>query len=89
MSTLSEADLRTHIRGKLEAGALPFRAANQKLYGGRGGGQLCDCCGRAVCTHDVLYEVESPGRALLAMHLRCFDAWDRIACALQAARNAG
>ena len=75
MSTLSEADLRAHIRWQLRTGALPFQEEQQKLYGGRGSGQRCDCCGCDIGIQDVLYEVEPPDHLPLAMHLHCFDAW--------------
>jgi len=75
MCTLSEADLRAHIRWQLQTGALPFREEPQKLYGGRGTGQVCDCCSCEIATEDVLYEVEVPDHLPLAMHLHCFDTW--------------
>jgi len=71
-----EADLRGHIRWLLETGALPLRSEEQKLYGGRGSGQRCDCCGRGIAASEVLYEVESPEHSLLAMHLQCFEGWE-------------
>jgi hypothetical protein len=80
MSTLSDspmdAELRAHVRQLLDAGALPLRSDNQKLYGGRGSKQLCDCCGEIISISDVLYEVESPEHSLLAMHRTCFEAWE-------------
>ena len=57
-----EADLRAHVRWLLETGALPPRSEEQKLYGGRGSGQRCDCCGQGISAREVLYEVESNGR---------------------------
>ena len=76
MSTPGDSDLRTQIRWRLATGALPRRSERQRLYGGRGEGQPCACCGRPVCATDVLYEVESPGHLPLAMHLQCFEVWE-------------
>jgi len=76
MSTLSEADLRAHIRWQLETGTVPPRADNQKLYGGRGAGQACSCCDRPVGGGEVLYEIELSDQSLLAMHLQCFEMWE-------------
>lgn len=75
MPTLIDSDLRAHIRRKLEAGELPVRRGNPKLFGSLGADEICDCCGRPVGACDVLYEVESPEHSPLAMHLPCFDAW--------------
>ena len=75
MSTLSEPALRARIRWQLHTGALPWHDGSYKLYGGRGTGQRCDCCGCDIGVEDVLYEVEAAEHSLLAMHLRCFDAW--------------
>jgi hypothetical protein len=77
MDTPTQADLRAHIRWLLRTGALPPRAAEQKLYGGRGTGQVCACCSRDVSPVDVLYEVELPEHALpLPMHLHCLEVWE-------------
>ena len=80
MSTLSDSpmdtELRAHVRQLLDTGALPLRSDNQKLYGGHGSNQICDCCGEIISTSDVLYEVESPEHSLLAMHRSCFEAWE-------------
>jgi hypothetical protein len=73
-----QAELRAHIRWLLETGRLPLRAHNQKLFGGSGENQICDCCDRYISPGDVLYEVEaeSPGHPRLTMHLQCFQAWE-------------
>jgi hypothetical protein len=78
MDTPTQADLRAHIRWLLRTGALPRRSADQKLYGGRGAGQICACCSRDVGAVDVLYEVELPEHSLpLPMHLHCLEVWER------------
>ena len=78
-NTLASAEQRVHIRARLDAGTLPRRAENQRIYGGYGEDQPCDCCGHCIGRTEVEYEIQIPGNSslpeILAMHLRCFEAW--------------
>jgi hypothetical protein len=77
MPVTSEAELREEIARRLDTMSLPV-AGQQKMFGGPGNNQLCNCCDDLIPRGDVLYEVEldrggSP--IILAMHRRCFDIW--------------
>lgn len=77
MSVPSDTELRAYIRARLAEGTLPSSANKQNIYGGYGGDEACDCCGRLIGHTDVLYEVELLNcfAKPLAMHLKCFDTW--------------
>jgi len=69
--------LREEIARRLDTSSLPL-AGQQKIFGGRGENQICDCCDRPIGVSDVLYEVElerATGTMLLAMHRACFNIW--------------
>jgi hypothetical protein len=77
MDTATRANLRARVRRLLATGVLPQRSSDQKLFGGRGIGQTCACCGGTISTHDVLFEIEDPDSAQpLPMHLQCLEAWE-------------
>ena len=71
-----QVDLRAQIRRLLAMGVIAPRAKNQKVYGGRGDGQMCDCCHQPIDAHSIVYEVDSLDRPRLAMHLQCLEAWE-------------
>lgn len=77
MSVPSDTELREYIQARLADETLPRSADSQKIYAGYGEHQACDCCGRSIESTDVLYEIEiqSERAKLLAMHLKCFEAW--------------
>lgn len=77
MSVPIDTERRALIRRRLAEGTLPHCAENQRLYGGYGEEQACDCCGGSIDRTDVLYEIEalSGTRLSLTMHLLCFDVW--------------
>ena len=77
MDTLTRANLRARVRRLLATGVLPLRSGDQKLFGGRGVGQTCACCGGTISPKEVLYEIEClEGSQTLPMHLRCMEAWE-------------
>src|SRR5581483_116754 len=57
-----QGDLRAQIRRLLAMGVIAPRAKNQKVYGGRGDGQMCDCCHQPIDAHSIVYEVDSLDR---------------------------
>lgn len=78
MSVPNDAERRrAFIRTRLAQGTLPSHADHQRIYGGYGEEQACDCCSRAISTTDVLYEIAgmSDAERPLTMHLLCFDVW--------------
>lgn len=77
MSVPNDAERRAFIRTRLAEGTLPSRADNQRIYGGYGEEQACDCCGGSIGTTDVLYEIAAMSdlERPLTMHLLCFDVW--------------
>jgi hypothetical protein len=75
MATLSDSQLHTLIRWKLERGALPLQEQNQRVYDGYGGNRECDGCGQRISTSDVLFEVEAGNSSLMALDRQCFDVW--------------
>ena len=77
MSVPTDTERRAFIRTRLAAGTLPSPADNQRIYGGYGEEQACDCCGRSIRSTDVLYEIEAMNDAEgpITMHLLCFDVW--------------
>ena len=77
MDTLTRANLRARVRRLLASGVLPLRSGDQKLFGGRGLGQTCACCGGTISASEVLFEIEClEGSPALPMHLRCLEAWE-------------
>jgi len=69
--------LREEIAQRLDTASLPL-AGHQKLFGGQGANQVCDCCDACIGADEIIYEVEiesACGRMLLAMHRPCFDIW--------------
>jgi hypothetical protein len=77
---MSEAapDLETVIRAKLAAGALPS-AKPETVWAGKGTGQPCTACGRAIAADDIECELDfSGGRAGVRLHKRCVVIWDRL-----------
>jgi hypothetical protein len=77
MDTLTRANLRARVRSLLATGELPLRSDDQKLFGGRGVGQTCACCGGTISASEVLYEIEcAEGSQALPMHLGCLEAWE-------------
>lgn len=77
MSVPDDAERRAFIRTRLAEGTLPNCTDNQRVYGGCGEEQACDCCGRSISSSDVLYEIAalSDAERSLTMHLLCFDVW--------------
>lgn len=77
MSVKNDTERRVFIRRRLAEGTLPNRTDNQRIYGGYGEEQACDCCGRSISSTDVLYEIAamSDAERPLTMHLPCFDVW--------------
>jgi len=78
MSTLSEAELRSRITGRMESGLLPL-AREVKLFAGYGHSEICDACGQEIPQQAVLYEIElirqQERPMVLSMHRPCFDVW--------------
>lgn len=68
----------SNIAHLLELGQLP-RKEPMKVWGGRGEGAPCACCGRRICASQVQYDLEYPELPILRMHFRCYMDWHAIA----------
>jgi hypothetical protein len=68
------AAARAEIRRRLQAGVLP-RVRPDAIWGSRGTGVPCDCCGRGISALDVMYELDFKSGPALRMHLPCYQAW--------------
>jgi hypothetical protein len=69
--------LREEIAQRLDTASLPL-AGYQRIFGGMGSNEVCDCCDRFVASSEALCEVEvetATGPKVLFMHLSCFDLW--------------
>lgn len=75
--TTQATNLREEIAQRLDTASLPM-AGYQRIFGGMGSNEVCDCCDRPVGSSEVLYEVEietAAGPLVLSMHRSCFDLW--------------
>ncbi len=83
------SDVRELIRAALLSGRLS-RPTGHHIYGGKGDGVSCACCGETVTPSQVQYDVEwdLAGQVALSMHLRCYDAWRSESAALDDVRDA-
>jgi hypothetical protein len=70
--------LRELIRAQILAGELPSRHEHQ-IFGGKGDGSRCSCCGQSINRGQVLYEVTVPtaygAPAAFTMHMPCYNIW--------------
>jgi hypothetical protein len=55
-----------------------------RLWAGRGTGQPCEYCGKAIPAEEVQYDLEVPDRSaatsasdgrILSFHIGCYDPW--------------
>ena len=66
------------IAERIASGALP-RYRKHQLFGGKGDGHPCSCCGETISPAQVQYDVELTDRdtvVLLTMHRECFGMWE-------------
>lgn len=76
--------IRLLIRARIRAGTLPFEPSHE-TYGRKGGTGTCACCGTAIGSHEVEYEVHlSAGRKFLT-HMDCYRIWREEAAQAQPA----
>ena len=63
--------IQSHIRSR----RLPHASARHTLFGGKGEGVPCDCCGRLITVAQIQFEVAFAGGVVIQMHLVCHDEW--------------
>ena len=71
---MEDQELRALIQSEIRSGRLPRCAKQHHLFGGRGEGAPCVCCGQMIYAGSVQFEVECVGSAFL-MHMHCYDEW--------------
>ena len=72
----SEESLRTLIGQKLRIGILPGKACT-RVFGGAGNGEICDACGEAIATNQLVLEcIGEHYPKTLQFHVQCFYIWD-------------
>jgi hypothetical protein len=68
-------DLAVSIRDKIRSGALPLPPEPPgKYFAGKGTGQLCDVCEKAIMAEQLEYELDAGGRTF-RFHEKCLDMW--------------
>jgi hypothetical protein len=85
-STLSNEQLRTLARERLDDGHLPL-AISRTLDAGYGSSESCVLCREPILALHTEYVIADPrtGKALL-FHLRCHQAW-QIECVQRSAAH--
>jgi hypothetical protein len=73
----AQRNLRQMAREAIDAGELPRRRPD-RMWGGRGTGDLCSVCGVAVRREEAEIELEFDGNAQHALHVHvpCLAAWE-------------
>ncbi len=66
-------DARRLIAERLAAGTLP-RCRAQRVFGGRGEGAPCGCCGELIAPAQIQYDVDD-AEQIIPMHLQCYRLW--------------
>ncbi|HXG17361.1 MAG TPA: hypothetical protein VNK50_14030 [Calidithermus sp.] len=69
--------LRRLIRRKLADGTLPRERA-LRVWAGRGAGERCAACDRAIGADQFLIEALRDDGSALPFHLECFYFWDAL-----------
>ena len=62
----------------IRSGQLPRCGPNHRVYGGKGDGSRCACCGKPIDRAQIQYDLDSTPRELteqLSLHLDCYLAW--------------
>ena len=74
----AERALLRSVQERLECGALP--SAPDKVWAGKGTGQICIICTKTICSDEIENEVLVPGDGVgvtLWAHLGCLNVWRR------------
>jgi hypothetical protein len=73
---LSEDELLSRVRKRIDDGSLPAILARDLLAGFGGYGDMCHVCDQEILSAHVEYEVTDPsdGRQL-TFHLSCYLVW--------------
>ena len=66
--------IREAIRIRLASGELPH-FLEQSIFAGNGDKQPCVCCGDAITSEDIQYDVVLLDERILFMHMHCFNVW--------------
>ena len=78
---MDDQELRELIQDRIRSGHLPAASARHTLFGGKGEGSPCVCCGRLITAAQIQFEVDFAGAAVIQMHLDCHDEWLRASAA--------
>jgi len=81
---MDDKELREAILGQIRAGRLPSASTKHTLFGGKGDGDPCACCGRLITSAQIQFEVDFTGVAVVEMHLNCHDEWVKASTDLKA-----
>ncbi len=73
---MNDQQLVRQISSKISSGQLPLHSEQQQIFGGRGDGYPCSCCGSLITAAHVQFEIED-GPRCLQMHLPCYNVWRR------------
>jgi hypothetical protein len=76
---MDHASLHRLIRQKLDDGRLPHNSI-PRVWGGPGGGELCDACEEPIPKDRLIMEGISRygGRLGVQFHVQCFSLWDEM-----------
>lgn len=72
---MHEQELREVIQSRIRSGLLPHASAAHGLFGGKGEGVPCACCGRLITASQIQFELDFAGGTVIQMHLACHDEW--------------
>ena len=76
---MDPVSLRLFIQQKLDDGRLPHNSI-PRIWGGPGGGELCDACEEPIPKDQLIMEGISRygGRLGVQFHVQCFALWDEM-----------
>lgn len=72
--TQDERALYSSAQKGVELGTLP-RVAPRFIWAGRGGGEPCSLCGKALEPGEIEYELQDSANHAFRFHLRCHAIW--------------
>ena len=73
---MDETQLRERIRRLHETGEVPCDNPPDKVWAGRGTGDLCVLCIEPIASTETEFEVElSPTKTIFRLHRQCYYRW--------------
>jgi hypothetical protein len=79
---MHDQELPESIRSQVRSGRLPSSSTRHTLFGGKGEGGPCACCGRLITAAQIQFEVDFADAVILQMHPSCHDEWIEASIAL-------